>query len=337
MVSVRLLSLVESILGTGINTKDDNYKFYSPFINHTKPKLEINMNIEVGGLNKWHCWVSDERGQTLYSLFKQLALKTNLISDNHFKQLAEIFNDLPIEFKKPSTRYKELNDTIPTIQLPPNTNTIWNGFSTFKAKLGDETNYKLMVKYLIEQRNITLQDVIKYNLMYNMDRNNKYYNTIIIPSYNKYNKLNFYVTHHWSQSYYIKPSFTQTVFFDNMIEYKQPIKLVEGVYDAITLGDNTIPLLGKNITNDLLLKIVEHNTPQVDIYLDQEKEARLKSLSIAKRLKRFGVPIVNIHLWKEEYGDVNDMGLELLKEKSILIEINSFNSNITYKQLLRKL
>lgn len=335
MVSTRLLGLLESILGKGINTNNDNFKFYSPFINHRKPKLEINIDIQVGGLNKWHCWVSDKKGQTIYSLLKQLSDVTNIVTVKHFKELHDIFEDLPIDFKKISNRYKESTSIMDKIVLPEGTESIWGGFGqTFIPKLGDETNYNNMVKYLIQDRNIDPYNLIKYNVSYNMIRDSEYYNCIILPSYNKYNQLNFYVAHHWTNSYYQKPRFTQSVFFDNMIEYNQPISLVEGVYDAISMGDNSIPLLGKNITKDLLHKIVLHNTPQIDIYLDQELHARMKALSIAKTLKRYGVPVVNIHLWDEQLGDINDLGLELVKENSILLEIDSFNTNISFKRLL---
>ena len=42
----RLLSLLESILGKSKKTSGDNYSFYSPFVDHYKRKLEINIRLE---------------------------------------------------------------------------------------------------------------------------------------------------------------------------------------------------------------------------------------------------------------------------------------------------
>ena len=39
----RLLELLESVLGSYKKTSGDNYAFYSPFVDHYKPKLEINI------------------------------------------------------------------------------------------------------------------------------------------------------------------------------------------------------------------------------------------------------------------------------------------------------
>ena len=41
--------------------------FWSPFISHHKPKLQINVQTQ-----KWHCWVSNQGGHNLFQLFKKL-------------------------------------------------------------------------------------------------------------------------------------------------------------------------------------------------------------------------------------------------------------------------
>ena len=41
----RLLELLESVLGKSKRTSGDNYAFYSPFVDHYKPKLEVNIKI----------------------------------------------------------------------------------------------------------------------------------------------------------------------------------------------------------------------------------------------------------------------------------------------------
>ena len=43
MVEERLIDLLERVLGKSKKTTGDNYAFYSPFTEHYKPKLEINI------------------------------------------------------------------------------------------------------------------------------------------------------------------------------------------------------------------------------------------------------------------------------------------------------
>ena len=50
--------------------------FFSPFVSHYKPKLQINMSSQ-----KWHCWVSDQGGHSLYSLFKKINVDSRYFSE----------------------------------------------------------------------------------------------------------------------------------------------------------------------------------------------------------------------------------------------------------------
>lgn len=74
----RLLELLESVLGKSKKTSGDNYAFYSPFVDHYKPKLEVNIRINSKGNNPWHCWISDEKGRTIKTLFKNFVYPSQL-------------------------------------------------------------------------------------------------------------------------------------------------------------------------------------------------------------------------------------------------------------------
>jgi len=53
----KLVYLLERTLNSRSKklTKQDEYMFYSPFVSHYKPKLQINIVSQ-----KWHCWVSNQ-------------------------------------------------------------------------------------------------------------------------------------------------------------------------------------------------------------------------------------------------------------------------------------
>ena len=66
MKIVNLLNRVLKSQGQQL-TKENEYMWGRPFVNHHKPKLQIN--IKSG---KWHCWVSGQSGHNLFQLFKKL-------------------------------------------------------------------------------------------------------------------------------------------------------------------------------------------------------------------------------------------------------------------------
>jgi hypothetical protein len=85
MQNIKLLQLLESVLGKGKSTSGNNIAFFSPFTSHYKPKLEIDINTTSDGQNAWHCWISDKKGRSINSLFKQLNL-----GKQYFDQLSRI-------------------------------------------------------------------------------------------------------------------------------------------------------------------------------------------------------------------------------------------------------
>ena len=74
----KLIHLLERTLNSRSKklTKQDVYMFFSPFVSHYKPKLQINMSSQ-----KWHCWVSDQGGHSLYSLFKKINVDSRYFSE----------------------------------------------------------------------------------------------------------------------------------------------------------------------------------------------------------------------------------------------------------------
>jgi len=111
--NLKLLQLLESVLGKGKSTSGNNIAFFSPFTSHYKPKLEIDVNTNHAGENPWHCWISDKKGRTINSLFKQMGL-----SKEWFEQLLKIIE---------SSRYRVNTETkaVITLSLPENYSPLW--------------------------------------------------------------------------------------------------------------------------------------------------------------------------------------------------------------------
>ena len=118
----RLLELLESVLGKSKKTSGDNYAFYSPFVDHYKPKLEVNIRINSKGNNPWHCWISDEKGRTIKTLFKKLR-----VSKSTWDEYNAIFSKV--------NRYRseyETADIVEQVELPKEFIPLYKSSNSYK-------------------------------------------------------------------------------------------------------------------------------------------------------------------------------------------------------------
>ena len=164
MINELLVNLVNTVLGTSKRTARGNQAYHCPFCNHHKPKLEVNFTENKKGHNPWHCWVCGKKGKTIKGLFKLLKAPS----------------DKFIELSKLVKTGSEVEEVIVQniVELP----------KEFKQILGS-TDLKARQAYnYLKNRNVTDDDIIKYNIGYcNFGR---YANMVIIPSYDENGELN---------------------------------------------------------------------------------------------------------------------------------------------------
>ena len=253
--------------------------YWSPFISHHKPKLQIN--IQNGN---WHCWVSNQGGRTLFQLLK----KVNA-SREHYEELNELVEDSP--------RYVKNDKRDIRVKLPDEFKPLWNG--------GDSIVKRHALSYLY-QRGIDDSDILKYNIGYCDD--GLYSNRIIIPSYDSDGQLNFFVGRDFYSSnlkYRNSPTSKDVIGFELFVNWDEPIILCEGVFDAIAIRRNAIPLFGKTIPKSLMKKIYEKQTKQIYILLDSD--AISDSIKMTDNLMKNGINVYYVNLSEE---DPSDMGFK---------------------------
>ena len=278
-----LLGSIENVLGKSHRRARDNYAFHCPFCNHRKPKLEISMITNDEGKNFWECWVCKTRGQSIFSLVKQLKLPKN--------EAQEI-----LKFVKKGKKYEYKNNDV--VELPKEFKKLTSASST--SIIANKIK-----KYLYE-RGLTENDFIKYNVGYTTT--GEYGGRIIIPSYSSSNRLNYFIGRTYENSYfkYKNPkSSKDIVFFENLINWNQPIILCEGAFDAIAIRRNAIPILGKSLSPSLTKKIITSNVK--DIYIALDKDAQKDALEISQKLLNLGKRIFLVDL-KEK--DPSEMGFK---------------------------
>ena len=150
-----------------------------------------------------------------------------------------------------------------------------------------------------------------------------YARRIIVPSYNSDGSLNYFV----SRSYYVDkkmkyknpPISKNIVAFDSQVNWKEPIILCEGVFDAITIKRNAIPLLGKFPSKQLVEKIFMSGVTDIIISLDND--AMSEALKAAEYFRKNGIQVRMMYL-KDK--DAADMGYEKFYEE--LKKTKEFNS-----------
>jgi DNA primase len=304
MVNQLLVTLVNSILGTGKSTARNNYAYDCPFCNKTK-KLEVNLTENREGKNPWHCWSCDSRGTTIYNLFKQLKVENEKIT----------------ELKSLVKTSKSINETqTPTsISLPHEYISLYNA-----------DNSDIMARHAsvyLKNRNVSKHDILKYNIGY--CKEGLYKNMIIIPTYDADGRLNYFTARSFEKEPYVKyrnpPASRDIIPNEHLINWNLPIIICEGLFDAISIKRNAIPLLGKNIQSNLMKKIV---TSLVDkIYIALDKDAMKQALKFCEMLLAEGKEVYLVDLQDK---DPSEMGF---KNFTRLIQ-NTFP--LTYYNLMER-
>jgi DNA primase len=291
MKNLKLLQLLESVLGKGKPTSGDNIAFFSPFVSHYKPKLEIDIKTNHAGENAWHCWISDRKGRSIASLFKQLNLPKE-----KFEQLQRIVE---------STRYRQQDATVEkvaAIQLPTDYRPLWIKKST--------PDYRNALHY-VTTRGITVFDIIKYRIGY--CESGEYAGKVVIPSYDAVGQLNYFVTRAFYKADTQKhknPKISKDIIgFEMFVNWAEPIILCEGSFDAIAIKRNAIPLFGKIIQPALQRKIIEERVKNIYICLDAD--ALSKAIQIAERFMGEGL---NVYFVELQDDDASELGFQRITE-----------------------
>lgn len=268
--------------------KSGEWIYYCPFCSHYKPKLQINIKSQ-----KYHCWVCSEKGITFTSLFYKL---------NATSQQFEELSELGLLANTAKFIVEKENDFV---KLPPEFKSLINH--------GDSIIYKHAISYL-KQRNIIIDDIMKYNIGY--CNSGIYNNRIIIPSYDEVGKLNFFIGRDMYSSYMKyrnSPTPKDIIGFDFFVNWNEDIILVEGVFDAIAIKRNVIPLFGKTILPKLKQKIYKKQVKSIFIVLD--RDATLDSIRMIDEFMKNGINVYFVRLTGKDPSELgfNKM-LKLIRE-----------------------
>ena len=267
--------IITDILGY-YNRRGDEHLYHCPFCDHHKRKLSVNFD---KGFFK--CWVCDSRGKNLYRIVRKFGTY-----DQRQKWL-ELDGRLDLsEFDK---MFAALNDEVEeqVIDLPPEFISLCNKHLPRSSKRAFEYLYS---------RGITKKDILKWKGGY-CDKG-RYSGRIVIPSFNNNGFVNYFIARSFvgHNKRYLNPPCGRDIIFNELyMDWDEPVTLVEGVFDAVVAGDNSIPLLGSTLREDskLFQAIVLNDVP---VYLGLDPDADKKTRHMIKSMLKYDIEVYKINL-----------------------------------------
>ena len=184
---------------------------------------------------------------------------------------------------------KELDIEI-NLRLPKEFKPLYEGFTI---------EFSRVKKYLYS-RGLTEEDFIKYEIGY--CASGAYANRVVVPSYDSNGILK------------------------NMINWKAPVILCEGVFDAIAIKRNVVPILGKVVSKRLYERLAHNETK--DVYIALDKDALKGALLIADKLLALGKRVFLVDLQEK---DPSTMGFKNFTSLVSQAEPLTFEKLLTYK------
>ncbi len=219
-------------------------------------KFNLEINLEK---NMFRCWKCDDpkySGRDITYLIKEHGNKEDLDDFNQIK--ADYFEYGFGEEEKEEK--KESPVTLPDEFIP---------FSSLDVNNPD---HLVAYNYLIFDRKIDRELIFKYRLGFCVE--GRYKNRIIIPSFDKNGRINYFVARTWIKG--VKPTYMNPkvekgkfIYNEGYINWDAPVYLVEGGFEELSFPVNTIPLLGKSL-NRTLFKVLKEKKPNVIIILDPD-------------------------------------------------------------------
>lgn len=228
-------------------TKDAaEFQFWCPntltkHVKQHKPKLSVNFK-----KNTFNCWVCDYSGTARKIL--------------HDHQIS--FDASKMDWEKQVINY----DT--NVELPP--------YDQIVGDVGEI--HKIAYAYVKSRLNCTDKFIKEFEIgYYNYLDNGNVTATVLVPSYNKMLKPNFYFLHGIFNKSFKKNSDKKlgVVMFESKIDFNNKnLVLVEGPFDSLklwTYGIQNTPLFGSSLSEDsLIYNYIKTYNINVTLFLDKD-------------------------------------------------------------------
>lgn len=300
--------VVEKYIGKCEHVEQDNqHMYYCPNCNWKNPRLSINYNED-----KFKCWKCGFSSKSILWLLKFLnAEKTDFIAVS--KALGKFK-----EYQKHSSEKTSLKTELDDLEESLNSkNPKVKNKKAFNFPYEDCEIYKVdpifrggILQELREERELTDEEIFLYKIMYDINDD-----AIILPSFGKDMRFNYYVKRYMSNGFYSYDKDTKKtniVFNEGITNFKDEVILTEGVFDAYTVGYNAIPVLGTLVYDKVITALLKAHTPKVTVAFDED--ARESAMKQCKKLFDVGLNTHYVDMQSVGYKDLSEAGKEITKE-----------------------
>lgn len=251
-----------------------------------KADNKYNLAVQIGTDGLWaHCWKCGYSGK-LYKVIKQHGSQTDV---DDFKEEVRTLRE-----RRLFTLSGDLENSLDSLfideelKLPEGLKTIskeklaeipddWVGSKVYQFDI----DLKCAYDYL-KSRGITYDMIERFKIGYIPNINQetgkryKYGGRILIPSYDAYGDLNYWVARDYTGTQARKvmnPDVDKKsiVFNEQLVNWYEPINIVEGPFDHISVP-NSIPLLGCSIDEEsyVFRSLMEKSRSDINIFLDND-------------------------------------------------------------------
>lgn len=216
-----------------------------------KFNLEINTHKRM-----FRCWKCDEP-KFSGSLGRLIRIYGTSIDYDLYKSYASIYSEYS---------YEDDEKEYAPVKLP-------NEMILFSQMETSNTDHLEAYNYLVLERKISREIINKYRLGFCIT--GKYSKRIIIPSYDKYGEINYFVARNYDNDKKKKPydnpksDKDKIIFNEGYINWDSTIYLMEGAFEMLSFPVNPIIMLGKTISTTLFFKLKELK-PDIVILLDPD-------------------------------------------------------------------
>ena len=283
--------IVTQVLGS-YHQKGDEHLYHCPYCGHHKKKMSINF---ANGYYK--CWICDARGKNIYRIvrkfgtYQQRQKYLELQGRLDLNEFEDLFRELNNEEEKQHIDLPEEFISLCNKDLPMDTT--------------DAFRY-------LSSRGIGRREILKWKIGY--CKEGRYAGRIIIPSFDMEGDCNYFIARSFvgHQRRYLNPPANRDIVFNElMIDWDEPVVLVEGVFDAIAAGGNAIPILGSTLRerSRLFQAIAIHDTP---VYMALDGDAEKKAEWIIKSMLKYDLEVFKVPI---DDADVSEMGVREFKNR----------------------